>query len=411
MKTNEVTALRKNIRSDASPQIAGFLYQFVVALDHCFQLNPGQSLYIEKYGDIAIKGDGSYDEAFKDTSVEVKMYADDLDVSHHNLLNTLYNWLEDDFKFESYQTLILYTTQSFSKDSLLIGWNEMTGEKRAKIVTDAYTKYLAVNKEKIEDKNSKSYTTIKTNAQQMRCVLGSMQNIDGKSDEKTKSRLEKLLDRVSIYDSCKNLEHAYKDLQKYAKVVNENLREVFIDSLLGFVVIPKNMKDGWKIEEADFTKMYQILSEEMSPRKFLFPDAPDVSIKEGEYDDSLFLYKLKEIDYDKITDAVIDFAKTTGLLAKEFERPSAEKNLSDYLDELHQIYDLKQGNAVDELAKCVEVTNESLKNASRQFLRDMLYAARFPEFSPYGRTKPFFSNGMCHYMANDSTMDVKWLLK
>lgn len=388
----------KTVRSDASSQIAGFLYQFVVALDYCFQLSPGQSLYIEKYGDVAIKDDGSYDgEQGKDVSVEIKMYADELDVNHHNFLNTLYNWMEDDFDFEKYQTLIIYTTQKIAKKSPLQGWNSKKVEERDKIVTGNFNKYLTDNKAKIEDKDASKYKTIKKNARQMQRVLRT-------------DKLSSLLERVVIVDSCKNLEQAYEGLMKYAKVTTENLQETFINSLLGFIISPKNMKNGWRIDYDKFTAQVQLLAVEMAPQSITFPDAPDVTVKDGEYDDSLFVQKLKQIDSDRITDAVMDFAKTTGLLAKEFDRPSAEKNLADYQTELLQIYNLKHEIAVGELAMKGEVTNDHVKIASRVFYNQMLLAARSPQFAPFGVTKPYFSNGMCHYMANDNEQNIKWLL-
>lgn len=411
MKSTEVKALVSTLRSDASPQIAGFLYQFVVALDYCFQLSPGQSLYIEKYGDVAIKSDGSFDEEATDTSVEVKMYADNIDVKHHNLLNTLYNWLEDDFHFESYQTLVIYTTQPFSKKSALIGWERKTPAQRLKCIWDAYSKYLRDNKSKIEDKDPSKHTSIKENSRQMSRVLGSVTGAEGKVDDKaSKAKLQDLLSKVCIIDSCQNLANAYKGLMKYAKMATALLREAFINSLLGFIINPKNMKDGWKIEEGAFTKQVQTLAKEMAPQSIAFPDAPDVTVAEGEYDDAPFVLKLKQIDYSRISDAAMDFAKTTGLLAKEFDRPSAEKNLADYQNELLQIYRLRYENAVDELSMRDDTNDDNIKKASRVFYRNMLIAARTPEFEPFGKTKIYFSNGMCHYLANDSMLNVKWIL-
>ena len=374
MKTDEINALVSSIiRSDASPQIAGFLYQFVIAVDYCFQLQPGQSLYIEKYGDVAIKSDGSFDGEANDTSVEVKLYADELGVRHHNLLNTLYNWLEDDFNYASYRNLIIYTTQPIAKNSVLTGWEKKTPEQRLKVVTNAYTAYLKDNKEKIEGKDGKKHPTISQNALMMKRVLGSVLKKDGTIDENASNeRLKDLLSRVIILDSCKGLVKSYNELLKYAKVATENLRDAYINSLLGFVISPKNMENGWKIEEETFTKQVQLLAKEMAPQSMVFPDAPDITVKEEEYDDALFVKKLRAIDYKRITQAVIDFAKTTGLLTGEFDRPSAEKNLANYQEEILRRYHLKYDTAVDSLYDGRELTDDDIKRASRIVLGELL---------------------------------------
>lgn len=411
MKPQEVNALISAIRSDASPQIAGFLYQFVVALDYCFNLLPGQSLYIEKYGDVAIKNDGGFDKEIAGISIEVKLYADELGVNHHNLLNTLYNWLEDEFRFEEYQHLIIYTTQPIKKNSPLVGWNGKTKEERFKIVNDVYSKYLKDNKQKVDDKDASKYKTIKENARLMRRVLYSVMKEDGTIDEDaSKKHLCELIKRVIIIDSCKNLEMEYEGLMKYAKVVKDNLQDSFINCLLGYIISPRNMKNGWRIDEKSFTNQVQIIAQEMAPQSLTFPDALYISVNDSDYEDALFVKKLRRIDYKQITEAIIDFAKTTGLLTGEFDRPSAEKNLANYQEELIRLYKLKYDNAMDKLYNEDKLTDEKVKIASRIFLRDLLLTTHGIKFEPYAVTKSFFSEGMCHYMANDSEQNVKWLL-
>lgn len=411
MKPQGVNALITAIRSDASSQIAGFLYQFVVALDYCFRLLPGQSIYIEKYGDVAIRNDGEYDTDMAESSIEVKLYRDELSAKHHNLLNTLYNWLENDFHFVEYQHLILYTTQPIKKDSPLLGWNSKPKEERVKIITDTYIKYLNDYKQKIDDNDTSKYRTFKENARLMKRVLYPVMKEDGTMDkEASVTLLCELLERVVIIDSCKNLEMAYEELMKYAKGVKDNLRESFINCLLGYIIRPNNMKNGWRITETSFTNQVQILTQEMAPQSLTFPDAPNITINDVDYEDALFVKKLKRIDYNRITEAIIDFAKTTGLLTGEFDRPSAEKNLVAYQEELLRLYERKYDNAIDNMCDGDKLTDEEIKKISRVFLRDLLLATHNIKLEPYAVTKSYFSEGMCHYMANDSNQNVKWLL-
>lgn len=412
MQQSQVSSLITALRSDASSQIKGFLYQFVVALDYCFRLSSGQSLYMEKYGDVAIKEDGTYDEATGGVSIEVKMYADDLHERHHNLLNTLFNWLEDDFNFESYSRLIIYTTQQIAGKSMLKGWNDKKPEDKVKIIIDSYSDYLEKNKTKIADTDPTRYKTIKSNAKQMTCVLASVNKADGSIDnEASKKRLSGLLARVMIIDSCKDFDQAYNELFKYAQVTTDNLREHFIQCMLGFIISPKNTQNGWKIDYDSFTKHYQTLAREMLPQSIEFPEAPDVKVDEKEYADALFVLKLKCIDYNRISEAIVNYAKTTGLLTGEFKRPSAEKNLAKYQSSMVDMYRDRYDNAKDEILLIDNLTDEKIKTKSRIFLRHFFEACTTIRFVPFGVTKKYFSDGMCHYMANDGEQNIKWLLK
>lgn len=100
------------IRGDATPQIRGFLYQFLVALKFCFEMKAGQALYIEKFGDLAIKAK----EEGGSLSVETKQYRDKIHLLHHNVVNTLYNWAQPNFHQEQYSRLFLITTQGNQGD-------------------------------------------------------------------------------------------------------------------------------------------------------------------------------------------------------------------------------------------------------------------------------------------------------
>lgn len=41
---------------DSTSTIKGMIFQFLVALERCFEMQEGQSVYIERFGDVSLKG-------------------------------------------------------------------------------------------------------------------------------------------------------------------------------------------------------------------------------------------------------------------------------------------------------------------------------------------------------------------
>ena len=113
------------VNHDATASSKGTIYQLCVAVQKCYEMVEEQKVLIESMGDVTI--DGSQ-------QVETKFYSDVLTDGHINFWKTLHNWMHDDFDPMPYASLILHTTQQFSKNATISEWNKSNPKERLEIL-------------------------------------------------------------------------------------------------------------------------------------------------------------------------------------------------------------------------------------------------------------------------------------
>ena len=136
---------------DSTSSIKGMIFQFLVALERCFEMQEGQSVYIERFGDVSVIGD---EYAIQ---IESKYYKRDLSDLDENVWNTISNWMESSFPLEKFSSLVLLTTQKIGAKSKWIGWNEKSLSDRKSILTDIHLSF-----EQKRKKSSKLTTLMNT---------------------------------------------------------------------------------------------------------------------------------------------------------------------------------------------------------------------------------------------------------
>ena len=78
----------KKISFDSTSSVKGVLFQFLIALERCFEMQEGQSVYIETYGDVSILGKLSDSK-----QIESKLYKKNLTDLDKNVWKSIYNWI------------------------------------------------------------------------------------------------------------------------------------------------------------------------------------------------------------------------------------------------------------------------------------------------------------------------------
>lgn len=365
---------------DSTPSIKGILFQFLIALERCFKMQKGQSVYIETYGDVSVLGDLNHSE-----QIESKFYKKALTDLDKNIWKSIYNWMSEDFPIDKFSSLVLFTTQKVSITSAWLNWNGKNPSERMDVFSNIKKSF---DLRKRKDKDLTIYMNI---------------IFDAKNVVKL-SQITKMLyiDSISMDG---NQYHKYLQ-ETYGKDIPDIQKGKYINHMFGYILNPNIVNNKWRITYDDFTRETEEITKTLVENTAVFPTKLKLAdIKKNDYDGYAFVEKIRSIKYDEvIPEAIDDYVHTANLIQQELEKSEIKKNsLLQYEDNLMGEYTAKYRTASRNYNDGEQITK------SQDFYDDMTGSSDIT-FHTYNNVDLYFHNGMLHMMA-DENEELVWLLK
>ena len=369
------------LKSNASPSIKGLLFQFLIALERCFKMVEGQSVYIETYGDVSVLGDLSDSK-----QIESKFYKKSLTDLDKNVWKSIYNWMQDDFPIATFSSLVLLTTQKVSIGSAWLNWNNKNPSERMEVFTNIKKSF---DSRKRKDKDLASY---------MIAIF----------DAKNATRLSQITKMLYIDSISMDGNQYHKYLQeKYGKGIPDIQKGKYVNHMFGYILSPNIVSHDWKITYDDFTREAEEITKTLVENTAVFPTKLKLAdIKTNDYDGYVFVDKIKDIKYgnDVISKAINDYVHTASMIQQELEQSETKKN------SLLQYEENLMGEYTAKYRKASRNCNDGERIAKSQDFYDDMTVSSDITFHTYNSVDLYFHNGMLHMMADEND-ELVWLLK
>lgn len=365
--------MMKRLRNNASSSTQGIVFQFLVALEYCFKMKKGDTIYIERFGDITI-------ESVKNPNaqIEVKKRKDTITNYSECIWNTIYNWLQPDFDINKYQNLLLVTTQSISSSSQWNKWKSGNIEDRLKSLN-----HLLSNKAKVKlsDELNKKINYIQS-----------------KLTDELKIQLVK---KIEIIFLAPSFEDWMIRNYPYLNVVPEIQQSNLVYELYGFITLGTQTSDGWEISCEDFVNEKQAIAESLMENTRIFPTIEKTVIDESKFEDKLFVKKILEIEYEEVVpQAIQDYVDALCYIAELGKTRHKMEEIKNYVQDVKRDYDARYRKAKRNCSKDVI-------KSSQDFYDD--YETSFiQQFSNYNNTPREFRGGITHSLADEN--QISWHL-
>lgn len=370
--------------NDATEQKAGDMFQYLVALRDCFELEESDKLQIETNGDVSIIS-GNIGKVQK----EVKHHFGKTSLSDRDIdfWKTLANWYEDFERIKAFKALVLYTTSSIKTISVFHGWNMLSVEdKLARL-----EKIGSVKKER-----EKGFR------EQYSRIFNSSYN---------KANLLEILSKFTIEPSRKDIAGISDEFSKYVGHIPKDNRDHYIGALLGRILLSlKDPPHKWEVTREEFDKILQDESSaygeaKSKPLPTEFAQGVVPSNEESALKEKRFVKAIIDIDYPQmVPSAVSDYWKTDMTIAKYFRNDLTYlSSLSTYVGELSQkLFYAKEDKILDAAGKTEE---EKISLSKRLYLQAMQWEAM--EFGSIIRNQGFFQHGVIHNIVDDGNFEWK----
>ena len=365
---------------DSTPSIKGTLFQFLIALERCFEMQEGQSVYIETYGDVSILGKLSDSK-----QIESKLYKRDLTDLDKNVWKTIYNWIREDFPIDIFSSLILLTTQKVPIGSAWLNWNGKNPSERMEVLRNIKKSFDSRER---KNKNLVTYMN----------VIFEVQNA---------TRLSHIAKMLYIDSISMDGNQYHKCLQeKYGKSVPNIQKGKYINHMFGYILNPDILNQNWRITYDDFAREVEEVTKTLVENTAVFPTKVKLAdIKESDYDGYAFVEKIKDIKYDEaISGAIDDYVHTASMIQQELEKSETKKN------SLLQYEENLKGSYTAKYRKASRNYDDGERIAKSQDFYDDMTGSSDITFHTYNSVDLYFHNGMLHIMADEND-ELVWLLK
>ena len=371
----------KKLSFDSTPSVKGILFQFLIALERCFKMQKGQSVYIETYGDVSVLGDLNHSE-----QIESKFYKKALTDLDKNIWKSIYNWMNEDFPIDKFSSLVLFTTQTVSMTSSWLNWN---------------VKPL-VERKKILNKLKKQFDSQKKQSKDMAMYMNAI------FDTKKATRLSQIVEILYIDTTRMDWNQYYKHIRdEYAKGIPNIQKGKYMNHMFGYILNPNIVNNSWRITYDDFTRETEEITKTLVENTAVFPTKLKLAdIKKDDYDGYAFVEKIKDIEYENevLSEAVNDYVHTASLIDQELSESLVIKNqLEEYEDAVERRYrnEYRKAARIFKREECIQRSQE---------LYDNVTTANDGTFHTYNNVPPYFHNGVVQILANEND-DIVWLLK
>ena len=364
---------------DSTSTIKGLLFQFLIALERCFEMREGQMVYIETYGDVSVLGDLSDSK-----QIESKLYKRSLTDLDKNVWKSIYNWMGEVFPINKFCSLILLTTQKVPISSAWLNWNEKNPSERMAVLRNIKKSFDSRQR---KDKNLASY---------MNVIF----------DAKNATRLSQIAKMLYIDSISMDGNQYYKYLQeKYGKNIPDIQKGKYINQMFGYILNPDIVSHNWKITYDDFTREAEDITKTLVENTAVFPAKLKLAdIEKNEYDGYAFVEKITDIKYNNvIPEAIDDYVHTASMIQQELEKSETrKKSLLQYEENLMRSYAAKY-------RKASRNYNDGEQIAKSQDFYDEMTGGSDITFHTYNSVDLYFHNGMLHMIANEKD-ELVWLL-